>query len=101
MSLTFTSTVRLRSNNEKPGSWHFVTLPWETATEIKKLTASLPRKGRWSVRVQARIGFVKRTTSIFPDKKSWSYLLPIKADVRKELHIEAGDEIAVELVLLD
>lgn len=101
MPLSFTATIRLRSNNEKPGSWHFVTLAPETAAEIKKLTASLPRKGRWSVRVQARISFVKRVTSIFPDKKSGSYLLPIKASVRKELHIEASDEVSIELVLLD
>jgi hypothetical protein len=40
------------------------------------------------VKVQVMVGFIIRETSIFPDKKSGSYLLPIKASIRKELHIE-------------
>ena len=36
-------------------------------------------------------------TSIFPDKKSGTYLLPLKADVRRREGIGAGDRITSSL----
>lgn len=41
--------------------------------------------GGWgSLPVMATIGKTSWKTSIFPDKKSESYLLPLKAEVRKK-----------------
>jgi hypothetical protein len=36
-------------------------------------------------------------TSIFPDNKTGTYLLPLKADVRKKEKIGAGDTIMLSL----
>jgi hypothetical protein len=52
------------------------------------------------VKVEARIGFYSWKTSIFPDKKSGCYLLPLKAEVRKALQISDGDEVFVTLTVL-
>lgn len=61
----------------------------------------MPRKGRGSVKVKVTIGFVTRVTSIFPDKANNAYLLPVKADVRKQLHIGEGDEVGVLLETME
>lgn len=78
------------------GAWHFVTLPKNIAAEIKEIFGQ-KRPGWGSVRVMARVGQSNWQTSIFPDKKSGSYLLPIKADVRKANHLSNGDTAKVKL----
>lgn len=57
------------------------------------------RAGFGSVRVEARIGNVIWRTSVFP-QKSGGYLLPVKADVRRQANIAAGDNVSITLELL-
>src|SRR5688572_28510801 len=63
--------------------WHFLSLPQKQSEEIKKTFAPLKR-GWGSLPVHVTIGTTHWSTSIFPDKKSGTYLLPLKADVRKK-----------------
>ena len=80
-------------------AWHFVSLPVEASEEIRELTA--PRRtGFGSVRVRATIGPTTWLTSVFPDKKSGAYLLPVKAAVRRAADLEPGDDTAVTVELL-
>ena len=80
--------------------WHFLTIPPEAAMEIRlEHSASTPRRGFGSVRVEATINGVAWRTSIFPHKTG-GYILPIKADVRKRAAVAAGDEVTVTLDLL-
>ena len=51
------------------------------------------------VAVTAEIGDVAFQTSVFPDKASASYLLPVKAAVRKAARVKAGDMLKVRIVL--
>jgi hypothetical protein len=53
--------------------------------------------GFGSIRVRVRIGESRWATSVFPDKKSGCYLLPVKAAVRKAEGITTGDRVSVEL----
>ena len=72
--------------------WHFVTIPKKQSDEIKKNFVA--RKRGWgSLPVTATLGKTKWNTSIFPDKKSASYLLPLKSDVRKKEGLRAGNAI--------
>jgi hypothetical protein len=73
-------------------SWHFVTLPLEAADEIRDQAAGAPR-GFGSVRVRATIGATIWSTSVFPDKHSGSFILPLKKDVRESEGIDEGDRI--------
>lgn len=73
-------------------AWHFLTLPTKDAEIIKERFAGMKR-GWGSLPVTATIGTSSWKTSIFPDKKSGSYLLPVKADVRKKEHLETGELI--------
>lgn len=78
-------------------SWYFVTLPQENVQQIKFFVGERKTKGWGAVPVKATIGQTSWNTSIFPDKKSGSYLLPIKAAVRKSEHLSDDMETEVRL----
>lgn len=78
---------------EGKGGWYFVTLPADAAEAIRFFHSSA--KGFMPVAVAARIGETAWRTSVFPDSKSGSYLLAIKADVRKSERIGADDTVEV------
>ena len=72
--------------------WHFVSLPKKQSKEIKGLFGGMA--GGWgSLPVIVAIRKTSWKTSIFPDKKSDTYLLPLKAEVRKKENIKNGDMI--------
>lgn len=78
--------------------WHFITLPLDVSEEIREETAAF-RKGFGSVKVTAEVGGQAWQTSIFPDSKSGSYLLPVKKAIRSAARLSAGDEIDVRLAV--
>ena len=95
--ITLTAPIWLWTSGK--GSWYFLTIPPEQAIEIRlAATAAGPRRGFGSVRVAATIGGVAWRTSIFP-QKSGGYILPIKAAVRRQAGIAAGEEVEVTLEL--
>ncbi|MDQ7019399.1 MAG: DUF1905 domain-containing protein [Robiginitomaculum sp.] len=80
-------------------AWHFVTVPKAISEEIKFFTSA--NKTAWgSVRVGVRIGQSQWNTSLFPDKKSGCYFLPIKAEIRKKEKISTGDALDIQLDVL-
>lgn len=81
------------------GAWTFVTLPVDTAQDLRYFTG--PRRGFGSVRVEATIGNARWKTSVFPDSKRNSYLLPLKSAVRKTENIKTGDTVRVHLRIVD
>lgn len=68
--------------------------------EIELITAS-NRRGFGSVRVRVTVGATTWSTSIFPDKKSEAYVLPVKALVRRTEALEVGRQVPVSFVLAD
>jgi hypothetical protein len=80
-------------------AWIFATLPVEVADDIEDDPTSEPR-GFGSRRVEVTIGGTTWRTSIFPDAKAGSFLLPVKKDVRRREGIDEGDEVAVRLELV-
>jgi hypothetical protein len=82
------------------GSWHFISVPADISDDIAHLTAAT-RKGFGSVRVTATIGNTTWQTSVFPDSKSGTYLLPVKKPVRTAEHLTPGDPVETTLALAD
>lgn len=76
--------------------WVFVTLPPDIADEIE--AGAAPRPGFGSVPVDVEVGASRWSTSLFPDKTSASYLLPLKRAIRSAEGIEVGDVVSVRLV---
>lgn len=81
-------------------AWHFITLPKEISDEIKMISEP-KRRGFGSVRVGVKIQESEWKTSIFPDSKSQSYVLPVKKEVRSKNKLEPGVPISIEIRLVD
>lgn len=79
-------------------AWHFVHVDKKTSGKIRAAQKG-PRRGFGAVKVRVTIGKTSWQTSIFPDKKSGCYLLPLKAAVRRAEGIESGESIAFTLTM--
>jgi hypothetical protein len=93
-----TSLLWIWKGSDAAGRWYFITVPEEQSDEIRAHAFGNPRGFR-SVKVEARIADVAWRTSVFP-LNSGGYLLPVKAEVRRQAGIGAGDEVTVEFELL-
>lgn len=82
-----------------PTVWHFISLPKKMSVEIKQTFGDMAR-GWGSLPVRVRIKNTGWVTSIFPDKKLATYLLPLKSAVRKRANINSTDEVLVTLHIL-
>lgn len=83
-------------SGDAPASWHFVTLPMDVAEALRG--ASYGQSGRFGmVHVTAHIGDVVWETKLFKDTRTGSYLLPVKAAVRKKAGVKMGDMVEVSL----
>ena len=80
------------------GSWHFVTIGKVVSGRIKKLIIKRP-PGFGSIYVKAIIGATEWKTSIFPTKEK-TFLLAIKARVRKMEKINEGDTVTIHVTLV-
>lgn len=85
---------------EGPANWVFLSLPPGLADSVR-LAARLAPRGWGSVRVRAEAGDTWWETSLFPDKSAGSYILPVKAAVRRQLGVSVGDRVALSLLLRD
>lgn len=79
-------------------AWHFITINKPTSIEIKERFGKNAR-GFGSLPVLVRIGKTEWKTSIFPDSKSGTYILPVKAEVRKKEGLFEGDHVAFSITL--
>ena len=77
-----------------PAPWYFVTVPAEASQDIKAVS-KLVTYGWGVIPVRAQIGETQWKTSLFP--KEGSYLVPIKASVRKAENLEEGQTVTVQL----
>ena len=77
-------------------AWHFVSVPKKQSDDIKKKFATVKR-GWGSLRVVVTLGKTSWKTSIFPDKRSGTYLLPLKAEVRKKENVHYDDVVTFQL----
>ncbi len=99
MKKTYTMTEKVWLYPGESANWHFVTLTKAIGQEIKA-TFGKQAKGFGSLPVEVKIGTTVFKTSIFPDKRVGSYLLPLKAKVRKAEDIEAGEPVTFTVTLL-
>jgi hypothetical protein len=78
--------------------WHYVTLPADIVDDIRARYGSSAR-AFGSLAVSVEVGHSEWTTSIFYDNNTASYLLPLKADVRKREDVAEGDTVTVRLAV--
>ncbi len=81
------------------GSWHFLSVPEDVTDDIEERFGH--RAGGFgSVRVEATIGGSTWQTSLFPDSKRGTYVLPVKKPVRAAEGLGEGSTTEVTLVVL-
>ncbi|MCA9361816.1 DUF1905 domain-containing protein [Candidatus Kaiserbacteria bacterium] len=78
------------------GAWHFLPVTKQVGMEIKE-TYGKHARGFGSLPVEVTIGKTSWRTSIFPEKTSGSYILPVKAVVRKNEGLEAGEQVRFQI----
>ena len=76
--------------------WHFASMPKKESQEIKARFGKMA-KGWGSLPVTVTVGKTSWKTSIFPDRKSDTYLLPLKSEVRKKEGIVADKTITLSI----
>lgn len=83
-----------KARGTEPGSWYFVSLPYDVADEIE---AVAPPKGFGSVRVEVTVGATTWRTSVFPSAEEKTYVLPVKKQVREREGLGDGATCSVTL----
>jgi len=96
MDYTFKAKIWIFSGE---AAWHFATLPEELGIEIKTIFSQISN-GFGSIPVKVNIQNKIWKTSIFPDKKSNSYLLPIKSKIRKSINFDFEKTYEINLKIL-
>lgn len=81
-------------------AWHFVSLPEALADDIEAAFGHRA-KGFGSLRVEVTVGATRWQTSIFPDSKRGTYVLPVKKQVRQAEGLVDGSAVRVALQVLD
>lgn len=79
-----------------PGGWFFISLPKELAMEIRE-HLKWQEEGWGRLKASAQIGESSWETAIWFDTKMDTYLLPLKAGIRKKEALSAGMSIPVTL----
>ena len=77
--------------------WVFVTLPVEDADVIAERVPN--RRGFGSVKVMVVIGESEWSTSVFPDKESGSFVMPVKRAIRDAEGLSIGDPVEITIVI--
>lgn len=79
-----------------PAPFFYARIPPEPAAEISRVKRAASY-GWGVIPVTARIKDLRFTTALFP--KDGTYLLPLKAVVRRHIGVTAGDEVAVTMTI--
>jgi hypothetical protein len=74
--------------------WFFLAVGGLAADDIR---ARRRKGGFGSVRVRAQLGSSTWETSVFPEPGTTTYLLPLKAEIRRREGLQDGDVATVRL----
>lgn len=82
--------------NQGKGGWHFITLPKQLSKKIRR-NHGFSEEGWGRLKTIAKTGSSTWNTSVWFDKKIESYLLPLKASIRKKESLKVRSLILVTL----
>ena len=94
MQYTFTAKAYRYSTSADMVGWTIVSLPKEIATEIRDNFKCL-EQGWGRMKATAKVGNSEWQTAIWFDTKQDTYLLPLKAAVRKKENIVLNESIKI------
>ncbi|MEQ8624603.1 MAG: DUF1905 domain-containing protein [Vicingaceae bacterium] len=78
------------------GGWYFISLPSNLSKEIRQ-QLQWQEEGWGRMKATAQVNWSSWDTAIWFDKKHNTYLLPLKADIRKKAGLQLGDRVEVTI----
>lgn len=81
---------------DSPGGWVFVSLPKDISKEIRD-NLQWQEEGWGRMKARASIDTLQWDTAIWFDTKANTYLLPVKATIRKKGGLQVGESITVRI----
>ena len=82
--------------NKSEGGWYFVTIPKNYSKEIRS-HLQWQEEGWGRMKTVAKIKDIQWKTSIWFDSKGQSYVLPIKAIIRKKASLKENDLLTISI----
>jgi hypothetical protein len=79
-----------------PGGWFFVSLPAEMSVEIRQ-NLKQHEEGWGRLKITAKTGKSQWESAMWFDTQRHTYLLPIKAEIRRKENLEADREIQITI----
>ena len=92
MKYEFTAKVWNYSSTVGTGGWHIACLPKEMSKEIRENLGFL-EEGWGRLKMTAKTGNTQWETAIWFDTKLDTYLLPLKAEIRKKEKITTDNHV--------
>jgi hypothetical protein len=80
--------------HSSPGGWHFISLPTESGKEIRE-NLKWQEEGWGRLKATAKIGDNQWETAIWFDTKINTYLLPLKAEIRRKENLKIAKDVKV------
>ena len=74
------------------GAWRFARVPEDISAKIKEMQKGRLKRGWGAIYAHAKVGKSAWTTSIFPDRHSATYILPLKKQIRYQENLYDGEE---------
>jgi len=94
----FSAKAYQYSSSEEMCGWTFVSLPKELSAKIRDNFKHL-EEGWGRMKVTAQIGNSEWQTSIWFDTKQDTYLLPLKAKIRKQEKVVLGENLKIIILV--
>jgi len=94
----FSAKPYYSSTSEDMCGWVFVSLPKELSVEIRDHFKH--REEGWGrMKITAALGNSQWQTSIWFDTKQETYLLPLKAKIRKQEKVEIDEDVKISILV--
>jgi hypothetical protein len=93
---TFDAKINLYEGHTQ---WHYVTLPVDVAASIRKHRSDNGRSTD-ELRVEVTVEATTWRTTLFDNKSTKSYLLPLRANASKKGTMRVGDTLHIQMNVL-
>lgn len=78
-------------------AWRFARVPENISAKIKEMQKGKLRRGWGAVYAKAKVKKSEWLTSIFPDRHSATYVLPLKKQIRYQENLYDGSEFTFSI----
>jgi len=94
----FSAKAYQYSTAEEISGWTLITLPKDLSIEIRN-NFKWREEGWGRMKVTAKLGVSEWETAIWFDTKQATYLLPLKAKIRKQEKVVLGEDLKITILV--